>query len=198
MIDPRHLAFDIDGVVANTMQLFIDIGKEVYGIHHVRYEQISVYDLQQCLDLDPAIIQAIVNRITDGDYPCELVPIPGAVAVLKRLGALGTIRMVTARPHLGPIEAWMATLLGRDNGAVKITATGSFDAKPDVLQSQKITHFVDDRLDTCFLLQERHITPILFAQPWNRRPHPFLEVDGWAQLERLINWPPTGQMRETA
>lgn len=189
MIDPRYLAFDIDGVVADTMQLFIDIGKALYGIDHIRPEQITVYDLNKCLDIGPEIIQAIVHRITEGDYPCRLAPISGAAGVLKRLAALGTVRMVTARPHLGPIKEWMAQLLGADNGAVQITATGSFDAKPDFLLSEQITHFVDDRLDTCHLLQERQISPVLFAQPWNRQPHPFIEVKGWSELEQLIDWP---------
>lgn len=35
MIDSRRLAFDIDGVVANTMQLFLDILNDVYGINHI-------------------------------------------------------------------------------------------------------------------------------------------------------------------
>lgn len=188
MIDPRHLAFDIDGVVADTMQLFIDIGKALYGIDHIRHEQITVYDLNQCLDIGPEMIQAIVHRITEGDYPCRLVPISGAAGVLKRLASLGIVRMVTARPHLGPIKEWVARLLGTDNGAVKITATGSFDAKPEFLLSEQITHFVDDRLDTCHLLRERQITPILFVQPWNRQPHPFIEVNGWGELEQLIDW----------
>lgn len=188
MIERQHLAFDIDGVVANTMQLFIDICRDVYDIHHLRYEQMTVYDLNQCLDIGPEIIQAVVQRITEGDYPCQMAPIAGAVDVLKRLGQLETIRMVTARPHLGPIEPWVAHHLGMDNGRVKISATGSFEAKPDLLASERITHFVDDRLDTCYLLQERQITPILFVQPWNRQPHPFIEVDSWKALAHMIDW----------
>lgn len=190
MIDPRQLAFDIDGVVANTMQLFIDIGREVYGIHHIRYEQMTEYNLRKCLNMDPEVIQAIVDRITEGDYPCELAPIPGAAGVLKRLITLGPIRMVTARPHLGPMQTWINQLLGTHNGAVTITATGSFDAKPEFLMSQKITYFVEDRIDTCHLLQAHQITPVLFVQPWNRQPHPYTEVLDWKALERLIDWHP--------
>lgn len=197
MIDPRHLAFDVDGVIANTMKLFIDIAREVYDIHHIRYEQITAYDLNQTLDLDPEMIQTIADRITEGDYPCELAPMPGAADVLKRLGALGPIQMVTARPHLGPIQQWMADLVGTSNGGLQILATGRFDAKPDILQSRCITHFVEDRLETCYLLCERQITPILFVQPWNRQNHPFLEVDGWQELDALIQWPATGTSRAT-
>lgn len=195
MIDPRHMAFDIDGVIADTMQLFIDIARKIYGIHHIRHAHMTAYDLQQCLDIEPAIIQAILNRIIDGDYPCELIPMPGAMDVLRRLGALGSIRMVTARPRVGPIETWMAKRLGNLNGGVEIAATGSFTAKPDFLVARGITHFVEDRLDTCYLLQERNIMPILFAQPWNRQPHPFVEVDGWQQIDLLIDWPQAEHLR---
>ena len=35
-IDPRQLAFDIDGVVADIMSTFIAVAKEHYNIHHIR------------------------------------------------------------------------------------------------------------------------------------------------------------------
>ena len=35
MIDPDLVAFDIDGVIAHTMQLFLDILKTVYGVNHI-------------------------------------------------------------------------------------------------------------------------------------------------------------------
>ncbi len=54
--------------------------------------------------------------------------------------------------------------------------------------SLTITHFVDDRLETCFLLKEAGITPILYKQPWNRNPHPFIEVGSWKELESLIDF----------
>ena len=62
MIDPRQVAFDIDGVIANTMQLFIDIAKEVYGINTVRYGSITRYDLNTCLDIGTDIISDIVQK----------------------------------------------------------------------------------------------------------------------------------------
>jgi hypothetical protein len=37
---------------------------------------------------------------------------------------------------------------------------------------------VKSSLETCFDLAREGITPIVFAQPWNRNP-PFLEVSGW-------------------
>lgn len=189
MIDPRHIAFDIDGVIADTMQLFLDIARELYGVNHVRYSDITEYHLDNCVDIDPEIIGNIVEHIIEGDYPCRLHPIDGAAGVLARLGPYGPLRLVTARPKPGPIRQWMADLLPRRQ-EIEITATGGFEAKTDVLLKYQVTHFVEDRLDTCFLLKEHGITPILFVQPWNRQFHPFIEVNAWDQLEALIDFDP--------
>ena len=188
MIDPRKIGFDIDGVVANTMQLFLDILLDVYGINHVTLDDITRYDLQACLDVDPQIITAINQSINEGTYAGRLEPMEGAAGVLERLIAYGPIRLVTARPCPGPIGPWMAREFSLNGCPVKITATGGFDNKTEVLKAEEIDFFVEDRLETCFLLQDHDITPILFAQPWNRRPHPFREVADWKQLENLINW----------
>jgi hypothetical protein len=188
MIHPRKVAFDIDGVVADTMQLFIDIAADVYGIDTVRYESITRYDLNTCLDIGADIISDIVQRITEGNYPCCLEPISGAKRVLNRLRTFGPILLVTARPKLGPIKAWVDQVLGADPDETEVIATGSFEAKPDVLLQKEVAFFVDDRLDTCFLLQQHDITPLVYVQPWNRESHPFLEVDGWRHLEMLIDW----------
>ncbi len=188
MIAPQTLAFDIDGVVADTMQLFLDILKQIYAVNHITYDDITQYQLEACLDVDPAIIQAAAERIIDGDYSCRLLPMDGAQEILQRLHAFGPIRLVTARPHLGPIREWMDALLPPDQYRVEMTTTGKAAAKPAVLKVEGIDFFVEDRLDTCFLLHEHGIKPIVFVQPWNREPHPFIEVHGWRQLESLIQW----------
>ena len=202
MINPQQIGFDIDGVIANTMQLFVEILDEVYGIDHVTLEQITQYELAACLDVDPQIISAANQAIIDGDYPGQLTPIHGAVEVLKRLSTYGPIRLVTARPYPGPIQAWVEELLPAERYPVQITATGDFESKAEVLKAKNLTWFVEDRLETCFFLQNHAITPVLFAQPWNRRPHPFNEVGAWDQLARLIDWghreaSPAGGVRES-
>jgi hypothetical protein len=191
MIDPQRVAFDIDGVIADTMQLFIDIAREIHGIDHIRHNSITCYDLETCLDMQPQVIADIVQRITDGNYPCRLTPIPGAVQVLNRLRRLGPILMVTARPRLSPIKRWVDQVFNAQQGDIDIVATGSYDAKPAVLKRHGIAFFIDDRLDTCYLLQQQKITPVVFVQPWNRQDHPFVEVDGWKQLGMLIDWEPS-------
>jgi hypothetical protein len=189
-ISPTAIAFDIDGVIADTMTLFLDIARAEYGIRGVRYEDITSYLLEDCLEMDPGVIDRIITRIMDGDYTAPLTPIAGAPEFLNRLaGRCDTILFVTARPYIGPIDGWIRSLMpSAGPAAIDIVATGSFEAKTDVLSGRNIAHFVEDRLETCFALSAAGIVPILFTQPWNRQPHPFIEVSSWGELSGLIQW----------
>ena len=188
-IDPESVAFDIDGVLADTMTLFLEIVRYEYNIDWIKYEDISSYRLEDCLKLDTGIIEEIITRIMDGDYTISLNPIPGAPDVLIRLARdYNPLLFVTARPYLGPIYDWVKSVLQLDSASIEIIATGSFIAKVTVLLDREISYFVEDRLETCFSLQESGIVPVLFKQPWNRERHPFLEISSWQELEALIDF----------
>ncbi len=186
---PGSIAFDIDGVIADTMSLFLDIAREEFAVEDIRYEDLTCYNLADCVDLEPAVIDGVIARILDGGYRATLRPIPGAAGVLERLArASGRLLLVTARPYLGPIGDFLRRLLPPGVDGMEIVTTGSFDAKTGVLQARRVTHFVEDRLETCWNLSAAGITPVLFVQPWNRSPHPFIEVSSWEEIEALIRW----------
>jgi len=166
-IDPASVAFDIDGVFADTMTLFLEIALDEYNIDWVRYDDLTCYMLEECIDIDTPIIKAIIARIIDGNHAAPLKPIAGATEVLTRLGRnYSPILFVTARPHLDSIFKWVRRVLPLDPASIEVIATGSFDAKADVLVDRNISYFVEDRLETCFPLQKAGITPVLFKQPW--------------------------------
>lgn len=187
-IDPASVAFDVDGVIADTMTLFLDIARDEFDVRGVRYEDITCYNVVECLAMDPDVVDRILLRILDGTYTHPLRPIPGASGVLGRLARRSAVLLVTARPQVGPVGAWVEALLVGEAATVEIVATGSFEAKTEVLLERGVAHFVEDRLETCFTLAAAGIQPVLFAQPWNRRPHPFLEVFSWEELDALIQW----------
>ena len=190
-IDPGDLAFDIDGVVANTMRLFLDIVRHSYGINHIRLEDITSYILEDCLDLDPDVITGGIRILLQGDYPHTLHPMHGSRRVLVRMArAVPRLLFVTARPNRAYIAGWLQNLLALPEAAIDVVATGSFEAKIDVLREAGVQYFVEDRLETCFLLAEANLTPIVYRQPWNRQPHPFKEVGGWDEIEALLRFTP--------
>ena len=188
-VEPERIAFDIDGVIADTMRLFLDIARDEFGVTGIRYEDMTRYNLAECIDLSPEIIDRVIVRLLEGGYRARLDPLPGAPEVLERLARrCGSILLVTARPAIGPIGDFMRGILPHAGEQVAIIATGSYSAKTEVLLERGITHFVEDRLETCVTLDAAGITPILYAQPWNREPHPFIEVSSWDQIDGLIRW----------
>ncbi len=187
MIDSTALAFDIDGVVADTMTLFLDIARDEFGIDGISYSDITSYNLEECLNIDAETLSAIGALIIDGVHDSNLKPIIGAPEVFKRLGRNGSkLLFVTARPYADSIIDWITTHLMLEPASIEVVPTGSFDAKAGVLLDRNISYFVEDRLETCFTLNKAGITPVLFNQPWNRGKHPFCEVGSWSELESLI------------
>ncbi|MFH0725078.1 MAG: haloacid dehalogenase [Pseudomonadota bacterium] len=187
-IPPAAVAFDIDGVIADTMTLFLDIAREDYAIEGIRLSDITSYDLQQCLDIDAGILTEISNKIVDGAYRVPLKTMPDAARILLRLADCHSpVLFVTARPYPGPICEWISVNLGLSDRQVEVVTTGSFESKAAVLLDRNISYFVEDRLETCFILQKVGVTPVVFQQPWNRQPHQFIEVDSWPALGALID-----------
>lgn len=182
-----RLAFDIDGVVADIMTTFLDLAKERYGRVHLRYEQITTFFLEDCLDLEPWIIDALIRELIDRPHELKVSPFPHAAPVLTRLAQETPLIFITARDRAAPITAWLRRTLDQvPPEAIRVFATGDPETKIHYLQDHGISHFVEDRLETCHHLATHGITPILFAQPWNRQEHPFLEVRDWPELARLL------------
>lgn len=187
MIDPQSVAFDFDGVVADTMNLFLKIARDVHRINHLTYEDFTCYNLSECIDMDEDTIVDIVDRLQDGCYADPLEPILGAPNVLRRLGKqYGPLVFITARPHVGPVADWLQQTLALNADRLEIIPTGSYDVKTEVLTQRGISYFVEDRLETCFDIHLAGVVPVVFRQPWNRKNHPFMEVGNWDELEAMM------------
>jgi len=186
---PRdRVAFDIDGVVADIMTTFLTLARERYNQgHHLRYEDITTFFLEDCLDLPPWIIATLIRELIDRPHELPVAPFPHAVPVLTRLARETPLLFVTARDRAEPITHWLERHLAPvPPEAIRVLATGDPDTKIHYLQDHAVEFFVEDRLETCWLLADAGITPIVFAQPWNRLPHPFPEVLGWPELAGLL------------
>jgi hypothetical protein len=59
----------------------------------------------------------------------------------------------------------LAELLASKADSIDGLAVGSYENKVDVLLDHHIKCFVEDRLETCYLLQDAGIEPVLFKQP---------------------------------
>ncbi|GAB4346065.1 MAG: hypothetical protein Kow0089_23280 [Desulfobulbaceae bacterium] len=185
-IHPTRLGFDFDGVVADTAEAFIRLCCEEYDYCSIRLEDITEFEVERCLDVDPAVVEAVFTRILVDSVGVGLRPMPGAVDVLRDMTVHGTVTVVTARPDPGPVRDWLATVMPssvREN--IRIVAMGAHDDKPRHVIENGLECFIDDRAETCHQLSAAGIVPIVFSQPWNQGRHSFSAVSCWDDIRSL-------------
>ena len=187
-ISPREIAFDIDGVVADTFRIFVEKARRHYG-YTFSYEDITEYEFLEVLDITEEDSDAIICELLENPIESGIQPIRGAVQVLTRLSGIAPLLFVTARPEKDPIIEWMHHQLPHvDKDLICLEATQTSTDKLPILLERNVKYFVEDRLDTCFLLNEISVNPIVFEQPWNRKGHPFPVAGDWEDISGMITW----------
>ena len=155
-IAPQDIAFDFDGVVADTFRLFVHLAHAEYGIE-INYEDITHYEFLKVIKMDRATADRIVEQLTDRPHELDLKPNKGATRMLTRFAEFSPILFVTARPTGGPVALWCEKTMPHLLSSIHIEATGESTAKLPVLKEHGVRYFVEDRLDTCHLLAEAGI-----------------------------------------
>jgi len=188
-IDPCLLAFDIDGVVADTMAIFVRLAHEKYGLTHLSKQDMLCYNLYECLGLQREIIDDLIRLTLDDRHTMEIPPVPGAPEVLMELAGVAPLRFITARVWSESITQWLFTILpGVPREKITVIASGAPETKLDILNELQIRYFVDDRVETCKHLKEAGIEPLLFDQPWNRNEsaNGLIRIQNWIQLKSWV------------
>jgi len=193
-IHPSRIGFDIDGVVANTMEAFIRLARTEYGAK-VRPEEITEFQVENCLNLDPVMVAEIFRRLLEEPLACGLRLMSHARQVLTGFAEHGPLTFITARPQKKPIARWLKKELGPQvYGRVRLVATGEHDNKAVFIKEMGLDFFVDDRVQTCLqLAREEGIQPIVYRQPWNQGRHALPEVESWRSIDALCDGPPFGE-----
>jgi len=188
-IDPCLLAFDIDGVVADTMAVFVRLAHERYGLTHLSQQDMLCYNLYECLDLKREIVDDLICLTLDDEHTMQIPPVPGAPEVLTELAGAAPLRFVTARIWPESITQWLFTILPDvPRERITVLASGAPEIKLDILNGLEIRYFVEDRAETCRQLHKAGIQPFLFVQPWNRNEPTdgSIRVENWGELKQWV------------
>ena len=185
-INPALIGFDIDGVVADTGGAFIRIANEEYGINSISLDDITSFEVIDCLDVDQGIIEEIFIRLLDDPLTAGLQPMEDAIPVLHRFADEAPLTFITARPHEKPIARWLKHYLQPATfEKIRLVAMGVHDNKTAYIKDLGLKYFVDDRLQTCKMQANEGITPLVYNQPWNKNGHDLPTVNDWQAIHSL-------------
>ena len=185
-IHPGLIGFDIDGVVADTAGAFLRIARDRYNINSLSLEDITRFEVEDCLDIEPQIVDEIFVSLLDEPLDAGLQPMEDAMDVLHKFAGQASLTFVTARPDKEPIARWLQYFLKPGvYDDMRLIAMGEHDNKAGYIKDLGLQYFVDDRLQTCLMLADAGITPLVFNQPWNRQDHDLQTVDNWQAIHAL-------------
>ncbi|MCI5211162.1 MAG: hypothetical protein D3910_20800 [Candidatus Electrothrix sp. ATG2] len=186
-INPALLGFDFDGVIADTAEIFLRLACEDYGLCDLTREDIVNFEVEQCLALERAQVDAIFTKVLLDSVGTGLQPMEDAVNVLGELAESNPISVITARPLAAPVHDWFDALFPPSTcKAIRVVAMGVHDGKAHHVHEQGLRFFIDDRAETCVQLSKAGIHPFVFSQPWNHDRHRLPVVGSWQDIRTLL------------
>jgi hypothetical protein len=183
-----QIGFDFDGVIADTAEAFIRIACSEYGYRGFTREEITHFEVENCLDIPRDLVEKIFTDILTNSMATALQPMPGAVPCLEKFADSATVTIITARPISRPVFDWLDHFFsGPKREKIRVVATGDHNDKVRYIHEHGLRYFIDDRAETCIQLAREAITPFVFIQPWNRDRHNLRTVADWDEIGALVN-----------
>lgn len=187
-IPVQEIGFDFDGVIADTAAAFIRLACSEYGYCSFTLEDITNFELENCLNIPGEVVERIFTDILTDSLTTGVLPMAGALECLEQFSLTSRVTIITARPLHNPVFDWLDRYLSsiaREN--IRVVATGDHNDKVRHIHEHKLKYFIDDRAETCRQLVHENITPFVFTQPWNRNRHSLQMVADWQEIRALVS-----------
>lgn len=183
----QEIGFDFDGVIADTAEAFIRLVCTQYGHCSFTPEDITHFELENCLNIPSEQVEQIFLDILTDSLAAELRPMPGAIECLEYFTRSSMVTIITARPLDGPVFDWLDCFFStKARKNIRVVATGDHDDKIRYIHQHALKYFIDDRAETCKRLVLEQITPFVFTQPWNKNRHNLQTVANWQEIRNLV------------
>jgi 5'(3')-deoxyribonucleotidase len=166
------IACDVDGVVCDTMQGFVDLTNHLYDGHR-KTSQITNRDLGISLGLTDEQVRTVFRRL---DW-WGLYPVPLAVEMINELRCFHEVVFVTARHQEIPTAGWLSKFL-----ATPVVHNVPASEKAEFCLNIGALVLVEDRPSEIEACDAVGFPTILLDQPWNREVDHPRRAHGWADV----------------
>ena len=187
LIQPHQIGFDFDGVIADIGEAFLRRACEDYDYCSLKQEDITSFHVETCTRIPESVVRNIFDDILADSLSTGLLPIDGALDVIKRLAGRENVVIITARSFDQPVIDWLEHHLPRETcRRIDLVAMHDHDQKVRYIRQHKLFYFVDDRAETCAQVAAAELHPLLYRQPWNSSWNDFTTVENWNQIAQFV------------
>jgi 5'(3')-deoxyribonucleotidase len=190
------ILLDVDGVIADFRQLYVDCCNQANGTTFTRNDLglVSSYDYKSALKLTDEQMRATWTLINEPGRAASMTPLPGAIEGVQKLLRGNEVHFITSSPYTSPTwdydrREWLRELFGRD-AASRV----HFTADKHLVFGHV---FVDDRFEPVARWKRHHTSLDCVALLWQDAPN--LSNDELrAVTECTTNWVDVGIWAGTA
>lgn len=183
----NQIGFDFDGVIADTADAFIQIACKQYGFCSFTRDDITNFDLEDCINVPLDVVEKIFTEIMLDSVGTGLQPITGAIETINLFTTVAPVTVITARPYHKPVYDWLDQFFsGPEINRIKVVTTGDHNDKVRHIRDCGLQYFIDDRAETCLQLARENISAYVFSQPWNRNKHDLPTIEDWATVKAMV------------
>jgi len=176
-----NLGFDIDGVISDFTQRFLEIIEKKYGAKLTDADMYS-YDVNLVLGIPKDEVEEVVTETLKSDLPLN----PFAKETLDKLASEGhSIYILTARSNA--LSEYTVSWLKEKGIAYK--EIFHFASGTKYLTTVALDLAVEDNLEEALELTKKVKHVLIFDQPWNKTKNVknlVKRVHGWRELYREI------------
>lgn len=192
-----NIAVDIDDVLANYMEQFLDFQKERYG-RRLHFEDCDTYSLKTLFQMTEQEEVKQIHEFHKSQYFENIKPLPSAQESLQELKAQEhTLYVITSRQnHIAEkTRKWIDRYFPGIFEDVFITNEASLDKKHvkkiDVCKQINANTIIEDSPSNANDAARERIQAVLMDKPWNQmesEPEGLYRMNNWSEaLSVLLN-----------
>lgn len=179
------VAFDLDGVVADSLQAYLDYFDEKFGIRLPK-SKVTKWRLDKVSGLN---MQKILGtfEVVFGD-PNRVAPIPGSIECLEKYyKTVGKVPIISHRFGKNGVKGARRWLNKHLKNKYTLIISDP-EKKIEIMKKKKYFGLVEDNPTTALKVAEAGFLSIIFHAPYNQSvKHPnIIRVYNWSGLEMLL------------
>lgn len=187
MTEDKKIAFDFDGVIADTNQKKMQ-WMQKHGFHLINCDKTSFYqELSQTkekVEID-RIYKNMGSYIFRPEILEETMPVQGAIETIQKLAQKFEIYIITARTEsmINPVNNWLEKYHIKNK--IKQVISSSYEPKQEICLKRGISFLCDD--DIRHLIDKKVKTRVLFNNKKKENKKDIWIVKSWEEIEQCLN-----------